>query len=368
MGELEQSDEEHQAQEPASLPDKTTTSEVTIGSSAGQLLDQLIVKVPKIYRDSILKAGVRLLHGTADLGAAWLQTKASELRSQQAAREKTRAAITTTATREISKDPALRARAADYVFAEYVGKQANREEVLRLTVEQLDHTPPHSSQGGIASPDEDWLNGFARVAENASSERAQALFAKVLAGEIRKPGQYSLFTLDFLSKMSQRDADKIKQLAPFVIGNMLPRTPHTWELFPFAELTGLEALGILSSVSIAPVGSAVQVPLTDVEAHPGKVVEAIFCSRHVVILEAGKKTTVSVPASLITEMGQELISLYPCDVDMQMLEELASELAPDINIYIGKLAQDGFRIPAGESAQAYDIAFVPPAKTKTDPA
>ncbi len=50
---------------------------------------------------------------------------------------------------------------------------------------------------------DDWLNQFREVACKKDSEEAQELFSKVLAGEIRKPGAFSLFALTTLANMDQ---------------------------------------------------------------------------------------------------------------------------------------------------------------------
>jgi len=62
----------------------------------------------------------------------------------------------------------------------------------------------HETSG---EPDEDWINTFARFARDASSERLQDLFARVLAGEISRPGAYSPTTLRAVSEMDKETAE-----------------------------------------------------------------------------------------------------------------------------------------------------------------
>ena len=60
----------------------------------------------------------------------------------------------------------------------------------------------------LISPTEDiskdWLNEFRGIACKKSSEDAQNLFSKVLAGEIRKPGSFSLRATNYLIRYGSK--------------------------------------------------------------------------------------------------------------------------------------------------------------------
>ena len=73
---------------------------------------------------------------------------------------------------------------------------ASAVEVLRSNAEANSAVPPHDAEAEL---DEDWLNVTERFAEDASTEQMQNIWGRVLAGEIRKPGIYSISTLNFLS-------------------------------------------------------------------------------------------------------------------------------------------------------------------------
>lgn len=60
-----------------------------------------------------------------------------------------------------------------------------------------------NSNDNIGEISDDWLNEFRDVACKKSSEEAQELFSKVLSGEIRKPGSFSLLALTTLANMDQ---------------------------------------------------------------------------------------------------------------------------------------------------------------------
>lgn len=64
--------------------------------------------------------------------------------------------------------------------------------------------------------DEDWFFLWRKLAGGVSSENLQALWGRVLAGEVKSPGSFSLRTLDFLKNVSQEEALIIEKVAPFV--------------------------------------------------------------------------------------------------------------------------------------------------------
>ena len=66
--------------------------------------------------------------------------------------------------------------------------------------------------------DDDWLFRWRDAASVVSSEELQTLWGRVLAGEIKSPGSFSLRTLDFLKNTSHEEALQIAKLAPFVLG------------------------------------------------------------------------------------------------------------------------------------------------------
>lgn len=55
-------------------------------------------------------------------------------------------------------------------------------------------------------PDLDWFNRYITLAENVSNPKMQDLWAKILAGELSRPGLYSLKALKIFQEMSIVDA------------------------------------------------------------------------------------------------------------------------------------------------------------------
>lgn len=83
----------------------------------------------------------------------------------------------------------------------------NKLHVIEKTIEELtSKAEKDENPGPDQEVDPDWLNYFDGHAEKASSETARARWAKVLTGEIRRPGSFSLRTLRFLAEVDQETA------------------------------------------------------------------------------------------------------------------------------------------------------------------
>ena len=64
----------------------------------------------------------------------------------------------------------------------------------------------HGVEVTNGDPDHDWTARFFNHVQDVSSEEMQLLWAKVLAGEVAKPGTTSLLTLDVLRNLDQSTA------------------------------------------------------------------------------------------------------------------------------------------------------------------
>ena len=80
-------------------------------------------------------------------------------------------------------------------------EQENLEAVTSIAAAELasdESVPPES-------PDEDWITRFFKYAEDISAEQMQELWGRILAGEIRAPGTYSLRALDFVRNLTEHE-------------------------------------------------------------------------------------------------------------------------------------------------------------------
>ena len=87
-------------------------------------------------------------------------------------------------------------------------RQRNIQKVVYLAAEKLGdkEVPNHE-------PDHDWTARFFNDVKDVSSEEMQLLWAKVLAGQVERPGNTSLRTLSILKNLDQSTAKLFKKLS-----------------------------------------------------------------------------------------------------------------------------------------------------------
>ncbi|MEH2626794.1 hypothetical protein V1292_004849 [Bradyrhizobium sp. AZCC 1719] len=259
------------------------------------------INLPKLIAGPAGDAISRLIAGGADIPAAWLEQKAKSIRDKTAAQSQIAKTLADAASELVKNDPGLVQRAADAFLAKELRHQHNRETIAVKAIEQLKET----SDAETTKPDDDWLNMFARHAQEASSERLQDMWARVLAGQLRKPHSFSLQTLRFISELDEQIAALFDKWSVRVIGAELIAFPETHG-DNFTELLALEEYGLVTGVT----GNLSRQfrEKKDVPAAP--ILRWAFPFKdHVLLVDIRQQATVEVPIVLLTRIGRELFSV-----------------------------------------------------------
>ena len=134
-------------------------------------------------------------------------------------------------------------------IAQEIRSEVNVSKALLRAEAELEDDPQTPPDRTV---DEDWLFRWRDAAGTVSSEELQTLWGRVLAGEIKSPGSFSLRTLEFLKNISHEEALEIAKLAPFVLGNECifkeDEELLNSEGITFGFLLGLQNLGITCGV------------------------------------------------------------------------------------------------------------------------
>lgn len=174
--------------------------------------------------------------------------------------------------------------------------------------------------------DDDWINRFFNYAEDVSNDEIQELWARILAGEVKKPKSFSLRTLELVRNLSMEEAMVFTKVAKYAIkiGNdsMLYKGDDNEILniidVSFNEIVLLQELGLL---------------------HPGEFVSYELKSTPTINktgFQFGNILTVVIrqpnsPAQnfsviLFTSIGKELLNLVNSEPEFKYLELFAKEL------------------------------------------
>lgn len=217
--------------------------------------------------------------------------------------------------RKASVDDALIDRMARRWLGDQIGKQLNREAVAVEAVADLGESPAPED----AAIDDEFLARFSAYAENATTEQMQKLFGRVLAGEIRKPGTFSLATLHTLSMIDQKVAKAVEEAAPWVLSGFLPTGGAFASGEKFAIASILEEAGLCYSPASRT---------RDLKPQDGVIVLA-FESRHgspVLYINTDKPSFQPV-ITPITTVGKQVFGLITPARSPEDLREVAVALA-----------------------------------------
>ena len=194
--------------------------------------------------------------------------------------------------------------------------QANIESVTTTAAIELATEESISPE----SPDDDWVTRFFKFAQDVSSEEMQDLWGRILAGEIRRHGTFSLRTLDFVRNLTRAEAqlmERVGKLALSFSGAYFvsahdkkwletDRGIHQSIHFELAELD-----------LMFPTELAVRVFRDGVEK------EHFLSGDRILIVERGEiKSEIQLKCWKFTAIGAELLPLVPPQTDDLYLENL----------------------------------------------
>jgi hypothetical protein len=250
----------------------------------------------------------RLVAGIVDYPMAWVERGTQSVRDETAARSDLRKAINAAATKQALADPAVITRGMERLLKEAGLKQTNREEVAKQALHDLAQNPPDAEQ--TSAPSADFMNHFADHAERASSEQMRDTFARILAGELRKPGSFSLRTMQFMATMDQELAAAVQAARDWQFGQWLHTTKRHQRGLDLVTLRVLEQVGLLSTGLTRTVEAA--------KSHC-----SIFAGELCVTWQTAEATIMDVDGAYLSSVGMQVMSL----TKPVALETYARELA-----------------------------------------
>jgi len=214
--------------------------------------------------------------------------------------------------------------------AEAIRREISISKAVIHAEEELSQDPQKPSDEKVS---DDWLLRWRDCAASISSDELQSLWGKVLAGEVKCPGRYSLRTLEFLRNLSQAEAKAIEKLSPFVVSNLIFRGEKALlesEGITFSLLLSVQELGIVSGVDASGLEVTYSSPLDDRFEH------ALVSYGHVLIAKhADPKRKLTIKVYKITELGSQILRLgtfHANDTYLRALGKAIKEQGFDVEI------------------------------------
>ena len=195
--------------------------------------------IPAPIRKNALKAFDRLCSALIDVPVGALERRSAEKRAESESRIKIEQEITAQIIQQIQVDPEYALKAGHKFAEKILREQLNLDKISAIAANELKNREPDSLKNqGASGPnegqstdspnqgtdsheerviDDDWLNNFETQARQVSTEEMQLRFGRVLAGEIEKPGSYSIRTIKTLGELDQKTATLFKKLCSLCV-------------------------------------------------------------------------------------------------------------------------------------------------------
>jgi hypothetical protein len=184
-------------------------------------------------------------------------------------------------------------------------KEVSVAKAVLYAEQELAHDTEEPSAAEVS---DDWLLRWRDNASAISSEELQMLWGKVLAGEIKSPGAFSLRTLEFLRNISASEARLIEKIAPFVIHGAIVCTEDKnlgISDIKFDQLLELQELGIVIGVE----GTGLSLKFKRAPNQESFAVALLSHERVLLIKNSDKESVLELPVIALTSLGKQVLAI-----------------------------------------------------------
>lgn len=214
-------------------------------------------------------------------------------------------------------------RAGQREIADSIRQEKNLENVIDIAASEVQDAEEISD----APVDEDWIARLFSIVKDMNSEEMQQVWGKILAGEIKQPGSFSMRTLDTIRNLSKRDAEDFQKILPFVLSrgqdSFVTSKQKVLDKFDinYSTIMRLSESGLLKPQSL------VQYNFSISAAKGGTVY-----SKNRMIYFCGKdenETEISIGVYELTKAACELMEILSYDSDSEYVLSLADSIFSD---------------------------------------
>ena len=237
----------------------------------------------------------------------------------------------------------------DRQLAREAKRQNNIKDVAEIAAKEL-ATRPMVSKEEVYT---DWITKFINIAEDVSDDELKIIWGKILAGEVRTPGSYSLRTLETLKNLSRKEAELFTRACNLACGykdHVLINERHESNFgfgMTFDEVSTLMEAGLLSS---------------SFETNESFTVEngtfAIVYQDHVLIITPQNTHEANACVLLFTTAANEIYSIVSKTFDMDNVKYIASYFKKrnETKVQLAKIQNINENWPKGDCPWRADAA------------
>lgn len=221
---------------------------------------------------------------------------------------------------EYETETELIQRTKERLYHQEINRQRNIEDIAEKTIPLL---PDEVSEQPL---DEDWRTRFFNKVQDISEEETQEIWAKILAGEITKPGKISMRTLEVVSNINKEEAELFEKACALTTANSyILKLKENLDSFgiQFKDLLTLRDANLMhSSDNLVIISRKITLP------NQSLFVQQIGTNFYQLNAdEKFKEDEIKFPQLSLTKAGEELCSILNIDLNQKYLEKLKQEIS-----------------------------------------
>lgn len=170
--------------------------------------------------------------------------------------------------------------------------------------------------------DEDWKTRFFNIVEDISNDEMQALWGRILAGEIKQPRSYSLRTLELLKNLSKDEAEVFIKFAQLRVNSGNKHFVYNHDNGEFLEsefgITFMDRL-LMTELGLLTSENNLDYQLyasTELQTH------VIYYGKKCIVLERANTPAQHLHVLVFTKIGIELSNLITENPSVKYIEKL----------------------------------------------
>jgi len=215
----------------------------------------------------------------------------------------------------------LALRAQNRLFHKEVQRQNNIETTIRHAYNDL-----QAEEVVSAEPvDQDWATRFFNIVGEVNNEDMQVLWGKILSGEVKQPGSYSLRTLETLRNLSKKEAEAFTKITNYVLQSNATFLIYRDQDFldsvgiKYADILLLDESGLLKG------DTTLQYTMSFTEQR--NTFGLIYQNKIVLLHDKNTEDRkINVPCYVLTKAGSEIYSISSKNNDESYINNTATKL------------------------------------------
>ncbi len=230
----------------------------------------------------------------------------------------------------------LQVRMTNRVAYQELKKQQNTENVIGHAFNILESKEEVDEK----EVDEDWIARFFNSAGEVSNEEMQFIWGKILAGEVEKPGSFSLRTLDTLRNITQEEAELFQKMSNYVFNASFDNTYFLYR----EEKTLLEfSINIMDLVRLSNIGllNIKSLNIGQIVKKSGdRIIAFIYFDKGIIYENnTDKDIQINMPVYKLTEVGEQLFSIVEKKFVIDYLKKVIEKnKSKNLKIYYGEVS------------------------------